>query len=90
MIPLAKLVSNGESKSELVKKLSERQDISKIEVCSGEKVIASHQFPPKIERYFVKGRNLESKDKLIMGIGIALILAIFFLTIYFRSGLLNS
>jgi hypothetical protein len=56
MVPVAKLVSKGESNSELVKKLSVRQDISKIEVCSGEKVIASHQFPPKIERYFVKGR----------------------------------
>ena len=53
MVPVAKLVSSGEGRVDIVRKLSHKQDIFKIEVRNGEKVIASHEFPPKIERYFV-------------------------------------
>jgi len=54
LVPIAKLMSEGRSKIEMVKLLSERQDISRIELRNGDSVVTSNDFPPKAERYFIK------------------------------------
>ncbi|MCO4793578.1 MAG: hypothetical protein KC493_07695 [Bacteriovoracaceae bacterium] len=54
LVPIAKLRLAGKSKEEIVKDLSNNQDIAIISLVNDGKEIIKNKFPPKVERYFIQ------------------------------------
>jgi hypothetical protein len=58
LVPVAKLCLEERTPMDIVSALTQRQDISKVEVMKDNKVMACHHFPPKWERYFIDGKDI--------------------------------
>lgn len=60
LVPVAKLDLGSRKKEEVVKLLSERQDINRVSIFKNNELVAENKFPPKHERYFYDGKDIPS------------------------------
>lgn len=60
LVPVAKLDYQGRSKKEIVSLLSHRQDINRVSLRHGDRVLSENHFEEKHERYFFDGKDIEN------------------------------